>query len=49
MPKLTQKEIDALNKKLRGMSRETANEMAKNMGMPAKKKTTTKKVVKKKK
>lgn len=48
MPKLTQKEIDALNKKFRGMSRETANEMAKNMGMPPKKKTA-KKVVKKKK
>ena len=48
MAKLTQKEIDALNKKFRGMSRETADEMAKNMGMPAKKKTT-KKVVKKRK
>lgn len=44
----TKAEIDALNKKFNSMSRESANEMAKQMGMP-KKKTSAKKTVKKKK
>ena len=42
MAKLSQKEIDALNKKFKGMSKQCANDMAKNYG------TSTKKVTKKK-
>lgn len=38
----SQKEIDALNKKFRSMSKECANEMAKNYGMSKKKKTAKK-------
>lgn len=42
MAKLSQKEIDALNKKFKGMSKQTANEMAKNYGTNKKKKATKK-------
>ena len=38
----SQKEIDALNKKFRGMSKDCANEMAKNFGVSKKKKTVKK-------
>lgn len=44
---MTKEEIEALNKKFNSMSRSAADAMAKNMGMPPKKKTTKKSTAKK--